>query len=70
MGLVWSNTNAERAGLKNGFKILRIENLDFSTRNIQNDCRLLLENYTNRNKLTISYENEMKQIKTATFVQE
>ena len=70
VGLVWSNTNAERAGLKSGFKILKIENLDFSTRSIQNDCRLLFENYTDRDKLTISYENEMKQIRTATFIQE
>jgi hypothetical protein len=67
VGIVWSNTDAERLGLKKGYKVLKIEDKDFSTKSFQNDCSLLFENYTDREKLTITYEDDHNQVKTITL---
>ena len=65
IGTVWSNTPADRLGLKSGFKILMINEIDFSKRTPENDCKLFLENYTMRESLSIKYIDDNNVIKAA-----
>ncbi|KUJ62856.1 hypothetical protein AR687_05505 [Flavobacteriaceae bacterium CRH] len=70
IGIVWTKTQAENIGLKNGFQILKINDQDFTTRTSENDCIIFLADFYKNSKLNLTYKDEKGEIKTAELVQE
>ena len=58
IGMIWNNSPAARLGLKNGYKIQRIEGVDFSKRTPELDCELIMGGYTSRDVINLEYVNE------------
>lgn len=58
IGMIWNDSPAARLGLKNGYKIQRIEGVDFSKRTPTLDCELMMGEYTSRDVLNLEYVNE------------
>lgn len=70
IGLVWSNTKAEKMGLSYGFQILKINDLDLSIRTDKTDCELFLAQPFKQSVMNLTYKDEKNNIKTTTLVQE
>ena len=58
IGMIWNNSPAARLGLKNGYKIRRIEGVDFSKRTSELDCELIMGEYTSKDVINLEYVDE------------
>jgi len=68
---VLSGTRAEQIGLKEGFQVLKLDDLDVSKRTPELDCQLFLTRPSTRNsKLKITYKDDNVQIKIAELFEE
>jgi hypothetical protein len=70
IGIVWTNTQAEKKGLKNGFQILKINNQDFTNRTPENDCLFALADFFKMSKINVTYKNDKGEIKNAELMEE
>ena len=70
VGIVWTNTNAEKLGLRSGFRILKINDIDFSERSAESDCALFLQQPFKESIMTLKYIDDNNEIKTITLNQE
>lgn len=70
IGIVWTNTQAEKIGLKNGFQILKINNQDLTTRTPENDCILFLEDFYKNSKLNLTYKNDNGEVKSVELIEQ
>ena len=70
IGTVWTGTLAEGKGLKSGFKLLKINDLDLSTRNTETDCILFRSAFLSKPSLNITYQDDKNQVFTITLYQE
>jgi hypothetical protein len=70
VGLVWENSQAEKAGLKTGFKILKINDLDIPERSYETDCALFLSRPLLSSVVKLTYLDEQQTIKTVALRQE
>ncbi len=62
IGMIWNDSPAARLGLKNGYKIRRIEGVDFSKRTPTLDCELMMGEYTSKDIINLEYVDEQGQI--------
>ena len=58
IGIVWNNSPAARLGLKSGYKLWRLEGIDFSKRTSALDCELVMGVYTLRDVINLEYLND------------
>lgn len=70
VGIVWTNTQAQQAGLKSGYRILKINDLDLTTRTPETDCELFLTQPFKQPTMTLTYMDEKNEIKKITLKQE
>ncbi len=70
IGKVWTGTQAEKLGLKNGFQILKLDSLDISKRTDENDCQIFLSRPLRNKKVKMVYKNDKNQILMAELNQE
>ncbi|WP_163410240.1 retropepsin-like aspartic protease [Flavobacterium ajazii] len=70
IGIVWTKTQAEKIGLKNGFQILKINDLDFTTRTPENDCSIFFADFYKNPKINLTYKDDKGNIKNAELIQE
>lgn len=70
IGTVWTGTKADKIGLKSGYQILKLGNLDISKRTQLLDCQLLLTKPLNKPNVIITYKNNKNQIKVSKFTEE
>jgi Aspartyl protease len=63
IGTVWTGTQAEKIGLRNGYQILKLDSLDISTRTKTLDCQMLLTRPLRNGKIKLTYKNDMGQVK-------
>ena len=70
IGIVWTNTQAEKMGLKNGFQILKINNQDFTNRTTENDCLFALADFFKNSKINLTYKDDKGEIKNAEIIEE
>lgn len=70
IGIVWTNTQAEKIGLKNGYQILKINNQDFTKRTAENDCEFALADFFNSPKINFTYKDDEGKIITVDLVEE
>lgn len=62
IGMIWNDSPAARLGLKNGYKIQRIDGVDFSKRTPELDCELLMGDYMSKDIINLEYVNEQGMI--------
>lgn len=63
IGMIWNDSPAARLGLKSGFKIKRIEGVDFSKRTPELDCELIMGRvYTKKDVINLEYVDEQGKI--------
>lgn len=63
IGMIWNDSPAARLGLKNGYKIKRIEGVDFSKRTPELDCELIMGKvYTKKDVINLEYVDEQGKI--------
>jgi hypothetical protein len=65
IGTVWTGTQAEKIGLKSGYQILRLDDLDITKRTPELDCKLFLSRPLSNGKIKITYKDDKDQIKMA-----
>lgn len=70
IGTVWSNSVAEKNGLKYGNKIIKINNFDFSKRTIENDCNYFSNDFMNKSEIELIYKNENNEVKSIKLIEE
>jgi Aspartyl protease len=70
IGIVWTNTQAEKIGLKNGFQILKINNQDFTNRTVENDCLFALADFFKYDKINLTYKNDKGEVRNVELVEE
>jgi Aspartyl protease len=70
IGQVWTGTKAEKNGLRNGFQILKLDNLDISKRTKELDCELLFSRPLRNGKLKVMFKNDKNQVKIAELNEE
>jgi hypothetical protein len=70
IGIVWTNTQAEKIGLKNGFQILKINNQDFSTRTTADDCSFAMADFFKNPKINLTYKDDKGDVKNVELVEE
>lgn len=70
IGIVWSNTQAEKIGLKTGFQILKINNQDFTNRTPENDCLFALADFFKNTKLNLMYKDDKGEVKNVELIEE
>jgi hypothetical protein len=70
IGIVWTNTQAEKAGLKNGFQILKVNNQDFSTRTTADDCSFAMADFFKNPKINLTYKDDKGIVKNVELVEE
>lgn len=70
IGTVWTDTQADKIGLKSGYQILKIDDLDISKRTQLLDCQLLLTKPLNKPNVIVTYKNSKNQIKISKFTEE
>ena len=70
VGVVYSNTPAEKQGLKSGYRILKINEFDVSANDRQQDCALFLSNVQQQPAITLTFVDEHEQVKTIELRQE
>jgi hypothetical protein len=70
IGIVWSNTQAEKIGLKTGFQILKVNNQDFSVKSPENDCLFALADFFKSDKLSLTYKDNTGAVKTAELIEQ
>jgi predicted aspartyl protease len=67
---VWTGTQAEKMGLKSGYQILKLNDLDISKRTQTLDCQLLLTRPLSKQKVKLTYKDDKNQIKIVEFTEE
>jgi predicted aspartyl protease len=70
IGVVWSNTQAAKLGLKSGYKILKLNQIDLTRRTPQSDCELFLTQPTKGKSVELTYQDENNEVKTVKLEQE
>ena len=70
VGIVWTNTQAEKIGLKKGFQILKINNQDFTNRTAENDCLFALTDFFKNPKINVTYKDDQGKILSAELIEE
>lgn len=70
VGNVWTNTQAEKIGLKNGFQILKINDIDISKRSTELDCQLFLSSPLSNESIKILYQDDKHQVKEIVLTEE
>ncbi len=70
IGIVWSNTQAEKMGLKTGLKILKINDFDLSIRNETTDCSLFFAKLLKSETVKITFIDNEGISKTVNLTQE
>jgi Aspartyl protease len=70
IGNVWSGTQSEKIGLKSGFQILKLDDIDISKRTPELDCSLFLSRPLSNGKIKITYKDDKEQIKVAELYEE
>jgi hypothetical protein len=70
IGTVWSNTEADKSGLKYGDEIIKINNFDFSKRKLENDCNYLSNDFMNKSEIELIYKNENNEAKSIKLFKE
>ncbi len=70
VGLVWTNTQAEKLGIASGFKILKINDLDLSVRTKKTDCELFFAQPFKQTTMNLTYKDDNNNIKSITLLQE
>lgn len=70
IGIVWSNTQAEKLGLKTGFQILKINDQDFSVRSPEYDCLFALTDFCKNAAITLTYKDDKETIKTVELTEQ
>ncbi len=67
---VWTGTKAERMGLKSGYQILKINDLDISKRTQSLDCRLLFTRPLSKQRVKLKYKDDKNKIKKVQLTEE
>jgi Aspartyl protease len=70
IGIVWSNTQAEKLGLKTGFQILKINDQDFSVKSPTHDCLFALTDFCKNPAITLTYKDDKETIKTVELTEQ
>lgn len=70
IGIVWTGTEAEKIGLKTGYQIMELNDIDFSKRTYQLDCIWLFSNYFTNSKIKLSYKNNEGEVLTVELLEE
>ncbi len=70
VAVVWTNTQAEKAGLKTGFQILKINDQDFTNKTPENDCKLALADFFKNPKINLTYKDDKGVVKNIELTEE
>jgi C-terminal processing protease CtpA/Prc len=70
VGIVWTNTMAEKIGLQNGFQILKVNGQDFTNRTPENDCVFAMADFFKNPKINLTYKNNKGEIKSVELIEE
>ena len=70
IGTVWTNTQADRLGLKTGYQLLKIDDLAISKRTAELDCILFMSRPFAKEKIRITYKDDIGQINVAELFEE
>jgi hypothetical protein len=70
IGIVWTNTMAEKIGLKNGFQILKVNSQDFTKRTVENDCLFALANFFKNPVIKLVYKDDKGEIKNVELTEQ
>ncbi len=70
IGIVWTNSQAEKLGLKKGFRILKINDIDLSQRTPLSDCAFFMAQPFKKSKIDLTYVDDNGETNKITLQQE
>lgn len=70
IGTVWTNTEAERIGLKSGYQVMELNGTDFSKRTNELDSKWLLSDYFTNSKIKLAYKNGYGEVIRVELIEE